>query len=135
LVSGFVYEFSQRLRIVSGSSFKYYIKLYGYKKESGNAVARNMFYCPTQSAADGWKTCSAQIMLDDELESWVDVRWELITQDEDENDRAVIDYDDISIAFKSGVSITADLMRGFSPFNIVLTLNTCAHTLNVHTCP
>lgn len=110
LVRGFVYDVSIKLRIVSGSSMKYYLKFYGFKAMAdgspGGGHSSYLLYCPTQSVADGWVTCSGTFLVDAITESLVgETRFELVSQNEDSNNRAVIDLDDISIAFKSGVSI------------------------------
>ena len=63
--------------------------------------------CPTKTNEDGWVTCSGPALVDEKWESYVNIRWELYTANEDSSNRAVIDSGDIRMEFKSGSVIVS----------------------------
>ena len=59
--------------------------------------------CPEMTQSNDWMICSAPLLVTEELASLTDVSWETITEMENVTNRALIDFDDISIKWKSGV--------------------------------
>ena len=105
-INGFMYTASMRLRVSDYSgSLSYYIKFRGIY--NGSWKDKRILECGEQSVADGWVTCSGQWRVDEEMQSMSQVKFELLTEGESTpRDLHVIDYDDIHITFKSGVSVT-----------------------------
>lgn len=122
LVNGFVYTVSHRMRITdfTGGPMTYYLRFNG--KIDGTEDDRKyptILECDAISVEDGWKTCSGPLLITEEIASLVDIRVEVYTNSGVEvgSNTAVVDWDDISIKLKSGVSIdwTASLLLP-SPF-------------------
>ena len=106
-VQGFKYNVGLRIR--SNIAFKFYIQLCG-------RTATGDWTCPhilggsnspleiEASEAGVWKSFSQPLLISETLGGMTDVRWELISKDESSSNRAVLDLDDVSIKFESGVS-------------------------------
>ena len=109
-VKGMTYFISLRVRVSSVNPVSYVVRLFGYKTDNSGWVDKNPLRCPAQSQSDGWVTCSGPYV--------VEADWDLVSEDigfdvilDSKVDTgpvwAVVDYDDISMSFMSGVS---DLM-------------------------
>lgn len=105
-VKGLVYTISLRVRIdYKASPLSYYVQLKGQKAD-GSWTYKQPLQCPAQSASDGWVSCSGPFVIDSDYEAIAkNIEMEIIFDyGKDVDPWAVVDYDDISIAFKSGVS-------------------------------
>lgn len=61
-------------------------------------------YCPAQSSADGWVTCSGDFVVDENYDFTSDPEILFVSQDENDSTGYVDwDFDDVSIKFKGGV--------------------------------
>ena len=104
LGSGFVYTVSLKVRVASGSGFTYYVRLHGNRPD-GSGHAPTVISCPRQEASDGWVECKADLLLKDDLTQLTNLYWDMRTGGES-GTPAVIDFDDLKITYKSGVSVT-----------------------------
>ena len=105
-VKGHVYTISLRMRLYSYNPterMKLYIRLTG-RKPTGDMAYPTILRCPEMSQSNEWTTCSAILLVGEELSSLTDTKWETITEMENSTNPALIDFDDISIKYKSGVS-------------------------------
>jgi len=108
-VKGYIYTVSMKARIHSYASadpISYYIQLFGHLPEGGHKY-HTVVICDAIGKEDGWVECSAPLLIDDTLAGLTGVEWRWQTDHyhrspEDASSRAVFDFDDISIAFKSG---------------------------------
>ena len=106
-VKGFKYNVGLRIR--SNIGFKFYIQLCG-------TLSTGSWHCShilggsnsplviEASEAGVWKTFSQPLLMSETLDGMTNARWELISRDESSSNRAVLDLDDISVKFESGVS-------------------------------
>ena len=104
-VKGHVYTVSLRTRLYAYTSgkMKINVQLKG-KKPNGDWVSPVVLQCPEMSPSTTWTSCSAPLLVGEELASLTEIVWESFTVNEDANNRALIDFDDISIKHTSGVS-------------------------------
>jgi hypothetical protein len=105
-VKGHEYTVSLRTRLFSYNpteKMKFYIRLVGRRPTSDTSFL-TVLRCPEMTQSNDWTTCSAPLLVTEELASLTDVRWETITEMENATNRALIDFDDLSIKWKNGVS-------------------------------
>ena len=114
-VKGHVYTTSFRARLQSyiSGKMKLIVRLSG-RKPNGDDAYITILQCPEMTQSDDWTTCSAPLLVGEEVASLVNTRWEVLTENEDANNRAVIDFDDISIKYTSGVSWFRSKLDGIS---------------------
>lgn len=100
-----MYTVSLRTRLYAYTSgkMKINVQLKG-KKPNGDWVSPVVLQCPEMSPSTTWTSCSAPLLVGEELASLTEIVWESFTVNEDANNRALIDFDDISIKHTSGVS-------------------------------
>lgn len=105
-VKGHMYTTSLRARLQSYPSgkMKLFVRLSG-RKPTGDYAYIAILQCPEMTQSNDWTTCVAPLLVSEEIASLTDTRWEVLTENEDANNRAVIDFDDISIKYVSGVSV------------------------------
>ncbi len=104
-MKGHMYTASLRARLQSYPSgkMKLIVRLSG-RKPTGDYAYISILQCPEMTQSNDWTTCVAPLLVGEEVASLTDTRWEVLTESEDANNRAVIDFDDISIKYASGVS-------------------------------
>ena len=102
-IRGLVYKISVKVRIFYDKPIKYYIQLNGLKSDGSGWTQKQPLYCPEQTEAQGWVTCSGPLLIDADYENFKEIHYEMKFQNE-ENKFAVVDFDDFSIAFVNGVS-------------------------------
>lgn len=102
-VKGLVYTVSLRLRIFYHTPLSYYVQLTGPRADGSGWTYKQPLFCPAQSESDGWVTCSGPMVIDADYEVLSEIHYEIIMDYvKDKDPWAIVDYDDISIAFKSG---------------------------------
>ncbi len=103
-VKGLVYTISLKVRIHYHTSLSYYVQLKGPKSDGTGWIHKQPLYCPEQSSMSGWVTCSGPFVIDMDYEAiGKDIEFEIIFDNlKDVSPWAVVDYDDLSISFKSG---------------------------------
>lgn len=106
LVKGHMYttSFRARLQTYLSGKMKLIVRLSGRRPNGDNAYI-GILSCPEMTQSNDWTTCSAPLLVSGEIASLTDIRWEVLTENEDANNRAVIDFDDISMKYMSGVSV------------------------------
>ena len=109
LLKGHLYTTSLLARLQSylSGKMKLFVRLSG-RKPTGDYVYIAILQCPEMMQSNDWTTCSAPLLVSEEISSLTDTRWEVLTENEDANNRAVIDFDDISIKYTSGVSVCSN---------------------------
>ncbi len=107
-VKGLVYTVSLKVRIQKDIPLSYYVQLKGPRADGSGWTHKQPLFCPEQSQDQGWVSCSGPFVIDEDYEAiGEDLHFEVIfdyKKDTPENAPwAVVDYDDISISFTSGV--------------------------------
>jgi hypothetical protein len=104
-VKGHVYTVSLRTRLYSYTSgkLKIAVRLSG-KKPNGDWLYPTILTCPEMTQSDAWTSCSAALLIGEELVGLTETRFEFMTDMEDANNRAFVDFDDISMKYTRGVS-------------------------------
>jgi hypothetical protein len=97
---GVTYTVNGKFRIHSDLAEDYYIYLRAQRPD-GSWFSRSIVDCPGHSFSDGWVTCSGQFIVDAELASSVQVKWQHRFHNWNGGSYPV-DYDDISIEYASG---------------------------------
>lgn len=119
LVRGFVFEVSHRMRIsnFSRGPMTYYLRFRGQRPD-GSWAYPTILECPAIGVDDGWKSCSGPLIISEEMGSLTDISVEIHFPSNKEYDGefADVDWDDISIAFVSGVSGTTGPSAGSRRF-------------------
>ena len=102
------YTLSLRVRFSGKSSHstRYWFEIKGTTQKNGFRYNKPL-YCPQQSPADGWVTCSGELVVTDDYVFTSKPEIIFVTMDEGNvpvENLHLWDYDDVSIRFKSGVS-------------------------------
>ena len=126
-VKGHLYTVSLRTRLYSYTSgkMKISVRLSG-KKPNGDWVYPMILRCPEMTQSNAWTSCSATLLIGEELVGLTELKFEPFTEMEDANNRALIDFDDIMMKYTSGVSCYT--MHSFCSFTIDKSL-VCSHFL------
>ena len=120
LVQGYVYTVSLRMKV--DKPFDFYLRFRG-KDTNGNWQHPTILQNPNRvDPGDGWKTFSQPLLVDDLIASMTDIWVELIGTGVGRDglsgyDHPVLDMDDVSIKYKSGVS---DIYYLFSMYLLIL---------------
>ncbi len=102
-MQGSTYTASLRARFTGKANVsRYWFEIKG--AATGGYRYNKPIYCPPQSAADGWVTCSGDFVVDENYDFISPPEILFVTQDENDSTGYVDwDFDDVSIRFKSGV--------------------------------
>lgn len=104
-LQGATYELSLRARFTGET----HASRYWFEIKGSTTVGyryNKPLYCPAQSAADGWVTCSGVFVVDENYSFTSNPEIIFVTYDENDSTGYVDwDFDDVSIKFQSGVSL------------------------------
>ena len=94
--SGLVYTASFKLRVLQGTTGGYFEL--GWHRQDDSWKNRNVMDLPSQSVDAGWVSYSGDFIIDEDIANAKDMIWRIII----EGGETRMDYDDVSIKFKSG---------------------------------
>eukprot|EP00577_Skeletonema_sp_RCC1716_P002322 CAMPEP_0113418638 /NCGR_PEP_ID=MMETSP0013_2-20120614/26321_1 /TAXON_ID=2843 ORGANISM="Skeletonema costatum, Strain 1716" /NCGR_SAMPLE_ID=MMETSP0013_2 /ASSEMBLY_ACC=CAM_ASM_000158 /LENGTH=1088 /DNA_ID=CAMNT_0000305903 /DNA_START=295 /DNA_END=3558 /DNA_ORIENTATION=- /assembly_acc=CAM_ASM_000158 len=102
-IRGYKYTISLRARFTGKTHpVRYWFEIKGDTATKGYRYNKPLS-CPSQSAADGWVTCSGDFVVDEHYEFTSSPEIILVTQDENDSTGYVDwDFDDVSIKYKGG---------------------------------
>lgn len=111
-VKAMSYWISLKVRVSSVDPLSYYIRLQGRRHSDSEWTRKDVLFCPPQSKDDGWVTCSGPYIVEEDFDLSViesDIEFNVYMDYHGDNGGtdntwAVVDYDDISVSFMSGVS-------------------------------
>ena len=110
------YWISLRVRVSSEVPLSYYVRLKGKRYEDGEWTRKNVLFCPPQTRDDGWVRCSGPYIVEEDFNLNViesDIEFNIYMDydvDDGPDEWAVVDYDDLSVSFMSGVSTLCDIL-------------------------
>lgn len=130
LVLNYKYTLSLRVRFsgTSSHSTRYWFEIKG--QTEGGYKYNKPLYCPAQSPADGWVTCSGDFVVTSNYVFTSTPEIIFVTQDEQNvvqpSQYHDWDYDDVSIRFKGGVS------RSFTLYVVIVIFTFLVLTFSLH---